>query len=87
MANPFVPAVNTASTVPWFQKPVLPLRVASEVLGVSRSSLYRLQASGKLTFSRIGGKTVVRTSSVTAYLEAIEDWSSTGASGAKAVRS
>lgn len=79
MSNEVVPAVNTASTVPWFQKPVLPLRVASEVLGVSRSSLYRLQASGKLTFSRIGGKTVIKTASVIAYLETIEDWQSPGA--------
>lgn len=62
--------------IPWAQKPVLPLRVASEVLGVSRSTLYRLQAGGKLTFSRVGGKTVIRTASVIAYLEAIEDWPS-----------
>lgn len=79
MPNAVIPAVNTASTVPWFQKPVLPLRVASEVLGVSRSSLYRLQAGGKLTFSRVGGKTVIRTKSVLAYLEEIEDWPSPGA--------
>lgn len=76
MANPVVHAANAAPTVPWFQKPVLPLRVASEVLGVSRSSLYRLQAGGKLTFARIGGKTVIRTESVIALLEAIEDWPS-----------
>jgi excisionase family DNA binding protein len=86
MTNENMPAAKSAYHVPWFHRPVLPLVVAAEVLGISRSGLYRLQASGKLTFSRIGKKTVVRTSSVTAYLETIEDWSSTGEAGAKAVQ-
>lgn len=62
------------TVTPWAQRPLLPLRVAADLLGISRSGLYRLQASGKLTFGKVGGKTVVKTSSLISYLETIEEW-------------
>ncbi|THF59855.1 helix-turn-helix domain-containing protein [Ollibium composti] len=74
MTNANLTAAKSASQIPWPQKPVLPLRVAADLLGISRSSLYRLQAGGKLTFARVGGKSVVRTPSLLAYLETIEEW-------------
>lgn len=71
-ANAIVPTAKTASGVPWPQRPVLTLRVAGDLLGVSRSSLYRLRARGELTFARVGGKSVVITNSLIGYLETIQ---------------
>lgn len=75
------------TVTPWAQKPLLPLRVAADLLGISRSGLYRLQASGKLTFAKVGGKTVVKTPSLIDYLETIEEWPvGERACGAKAMQ-
>ena len=73
MTHESLPAAKSASTIPWTDKPLLSLRAASDLLSVSRSGLYRLQASGKLTFGKVGGRTVVRTRSLIEYLETIED--------------
>ncbi len=73
--------------IPWAQKPLLPLRVAADLLGISRSGIYRLQASGKLTFAKVGGKTVVKTHSLIGYLETIEEWpAGEQGRGAKAIQ-
>lgn len=70
----------------WSQRPLLHIRTAAELLGVSRSGIYRLEAAGKLAFGKIGGRTVVRTDSLIRYLEEVEDWTSgqQGAAGRKA---
>lgn len=70
----------------WSQRPLLPIKTAAELLGVSRSSIYRLESAGHLAFSKIGHRTVVRTASLLRYLENVEDWSSSeqGAAGRKA---
>lgn len=88
MTNANLPAAKSVSQVPWNQRPLLTLRVASDLLGISRSGLYRLQANGKLTFAKVGGKTVIRTPSLIGYLETIEEWptssaQSRGATGAQ----
>lgn len=71
--------MTISSEIPWVQKPILPLRVAADLLCISRSSLYRLRADGKVTFTRVGGKSVVRTASIVAYLEEIGGLPSDGA--------
>lgn len=70
----------------WSQRPLLSIKVAAELLGVSRSGVYRLEAADKLSFAKIGGRTVVRVASLVSYLESIEDWTSShqGAAGRKA---
>lgn len=60
--------------IPWQHRPLLPLRVAGELLGVGKSSLYRLRASGQLTFAKIGGKTYIKTPSLLDYFETSEEW-------------
>jgi excisionase family DNA binding protein len=81
MANANVPlssAKNTSNII-WSDKPLLPLRTAADLLGISRSGLYRLQASGKLTFCKLGGRTVVKTTSLISYLDTIEEMPAAGA--------
>jgi predicted DNA-binding transcriptional regulator AlpA len=66
-------AIKTRSDIPWRDRPILRLDDAAALLGgVSRSNLYRMQASGQLVFVKIGGRTGVRTSSVIDYLAALE---------------
>jgi excisionase family DNA binding protein len=63
-----------AQKLQWHEKPVLPLREAAEVLGISRSGIYRLQAAGKITFAHIGSKVVVKVPSIIAYLKSVDAW-------------
>ena len=70
--------MTISSEIPWVQKPILPLRVAADLLCISRSGLYRLRADGKLHFAKVGGKAVVKTPSLIAYLEEIDGLSSAG---------
>ncbi|MEO5760344.1 MAG: helix-turn-helix domain-containing protein, partial [Mesorhizobium sp.] len=48
----------------WRQRPFLPLITAAELLGLSPSSLYRMESEGKLTFNKLGGRTLVAVASV-----------------------
>lgn len=75
-----------AGDIHWSQRPLLPVKIVAELLGVSRSGVYRLQSAEKLAFGKIGGRTVIRTDSVLRYLEEVEDWtpSQQGAAGRKA---
>lgn len=88
MTHDNLPAAKSASTIAWTDKPLLSLRAASDLLSVSRSGLYRLQASGKLTFGKVGGRTVVKTKSLISYLDTIEEMPAAGeqSRSAKAMR-
>lgn len=60
----------------WRARPVLPLKTAARLTGVSVSSLYRYQAAGKIEFCRLGdSRTLVRTSSLIEFIDSAEDWS------------
>ncbi|WLR98741.1 helix-turn-helix domain-containing protein [Shinella sumterensis] len=74
------------TAIHWSQRPLLPLDVAAGLLGISRSGMYRLVHKGDLVFTKVGGRTVVRTKSLQDYLESREDWSPVGEPDAKAVR-
>jgi hypothetical protein len=60
--------------LPWQQTAQLPLSRASEIAGVSTSSLYALEAQGKLTFRRLAGRTLVSTPSLISLIESSEPW-------------
>lgn len=86
-----MPSTNVSIAAPikeihWSQRPLLPIKTVAELIGVSRSSIYRLEAAEKLSFAKVGGKTVVRTRSLLCYLDTVEDWTSghQGAAGRKA---
>ncbi|MCP3417785.1 helix-turn-helix domain-containing protein [Bradyrhizobium brasilense] len=60
---------------PWRERPLLPLKVASEIAGVSPASLYRFSDEGKLKLRELGGRTLVDTQSLIALIETAKDWS------------
>ncbi|MER9166216.1 helix-turn-helix domain-containing protein [Mesorhizobium australicum] len=60
--------------IPWRQRPFLPLITAAELLGVSPSSLYRMESEGKLTFNKLGGRTLVAVSSLVKLIDTAECW-------------
>lgn len=49
----------------------LSISAAAAQLGVARSTLYRLRASGEIGFSRIAGKPVVLRSELDRYVETL----------------
>lgn len=60
--------------IPWRQRPFLPLITAAELLGLSPSSLYRLEAEGRLSFNRLGGRTLVAVTSLVKLIDGAEEW-------------
>lgn len=68
------PRVSQSSGIPWRQRPLTPLRTAAELAGVSRTTLYRLEAEGRLHFGRINGKVLVKTESLVRLVDNVDDW-------------
>jgi predicted DNA-binding transcriptional regulator AlpA len=62
------------SSIPWRDRPFLPLLSAAELLGLSPSSLYRLETEGKLRFRRLGGRTLVAVDTIVALIDTADDW-------------
>lgn len=60
--------------IPWRQRPFLPLLAAAELLGLSPSSLYRMESEGKLTFNKLGGRTLVTVGSLMKLIETADTW-------------
>lgn len=76
------------STIPWRERPFVPLLMAAELLGLSPASLYRLETEGKLTFRRLGGRTLVAVETIVTLIDAAEDWApSDRGAAARAARS
>jgi hypothetical protein len=73
--QPASEAAKLAPTrIPWRERPLQTLKTASEIAGVSVSSLYRLAAEGKLRFRKLAGRTVVETPSLVALVDSAEAW-------------
>ena len=66
---------SAAADIPWSQRPVLSLKDAAKIAGISVSSLYRYEAAGRLAFGRLGGRTLVQTESLIRLIDSIEPWS------------
>ncbi len=64
-----------ASSVPWQARPLTSLQTAGALVGVSVASLYKFAAEGRLVFKRLGGRTLVETSSLVDLIGRVEDWS------------
>jgi hypothetical protein len=62
---------------PWRERPLLPLKVASEVIGVSVASLYRFADEGRLRLRTLAGRTLADTKSVIALADSATDWKPT----------
>lgn len=82
IAPPVAPAIAPritprrarADAVPWQNRPYLRMDLTAEVTGLSRSTLYRLAAAGRLTLRRLAGRVVVETASVLTLLDDAEPW-------------
>jgi hypothetical protein len=59
---------------PWRDRPLLQLKIASEIAGVSPASLYRFSDEGKLKLRELAGRTLVDTKSLISLIESAKDW-------------
>lgn len=67
------PTAPVAHTL-WRDRPLLPLKIASEVVGVSIGSLYRFSDEGRLKLRTLAGRTLVDTKSLIALADSAQDW-------------
>jgi len=72
--NYVTPTVSAIAYTPWRERPLLPLKIASEVAGVSPASLYRFSDEGRLKLRELGGRTLVDTPSLIALIGTAKDW-------------
>lgn len=63
-----------ASLVPWQERPLVTIQLASEVSGVSPTSIYRLAGEGRLTLRRLAGRVLVETPGLVKLIESAEPW-------------
>ncbi len=61
-------------SLPWQRRAFVSLQLASQISGVSRTTLYRCANAGKLRLKRLGGRVVVPTEDLIQLIEAAEDW-------------
>lgn len=61
-------------SVPWRERPFVPLLTAAELLGLSPATIYSLEAKGDLTFRRIGGRTLVSVETIISLIDSAEQW-------------
>ena len=60
--------------VHWRDTPLIRMRDASEILGLSVASLYRLAHEGKLVLKKLEGRTLVETRSLIEVADSASDW-------------
>ncbi|WP_417578592.1 hypothetical protein [Pelagibacterium sp.] len=58
----------------WRARPLLPIKMAANIAGVSPASLYRAQTDGSIEFKRLAGRTLVTTQSLVAMIDGAEPW-------------
>ena len=68
------PGQSVAGYTPWRDRPLLQLKTASEIAGVSPASLYRFSDEGRLKLRELGGRTLVDTKSLIALIDSAKDW-------------
>ncbi len=73
-ADHITPAFPVPAYTPWRERPLLPLKIASEIAGVSPASLYRFSDEGRLKLRELGGRTLVDTTSLIALIDTAKDW-------------
>ena len=66
---------NSNSTLtPWRERPFLTMQAASEIAALSPASLYRFAAEGRLVLKKLGGRTLVATSSLEQLIATAAAW-------------
>jgi hypothetical protein len=62
------------SNIPWRARPLVTINVASQVSGISSSSIYRLASQGRLSLKRLAGRVLVETAGLIKLIETAEPW-------------
>ncbi|WP_026606044.1 hypothetical protein [Methylocapsa acidiphila] len=60
--------------LPWRDRPLTQLALASQVSGLSQTSIRREAARGNLVLKRLAGRVLVETSSLVKLIESAEPW-------------
>lgn len=60
--------------IAWRDRPFVSVSEAAALLSVSRATLYRMRADRKLDFVKIGGRSLIRVSSLAALVDGAETW-------------
>lgn len=63
-----------SARVPWRDRPLTTLQAAAEISGLSTGTLYRFEKAGKLSFKRLGGRTLVDTQSLIELVDSAGDY-------------
>lgn len=63
-----------AGSTPWRERPFLTLQDAAEIVGCSTATLYGAAAAERLELCRLGGRTLVKTPSLIAYIGTAKPW-------------
>jgi len=63
-----------AGATPWRDRPFLTLQDAAEIVGCSTATLYGAAAAERLELCRLGGRTLVKTPSLVAYIATAKRW-------------
>ena len=74
MASTDTRSSKRADTIPWQMRPHLRMDVTADITGLSRTTIYRLAAEGRLTLKRLAGRVGVETVGVVRLVENAEPW-------------
>jgi hypothetical protein len=77
--------IKDLATIPWEQRPLLPLPTAAEVLGCSVSQVYSLGHRGEIELVTVAGRTQARTPSIIRLINQATPWVSASHRTAQAV--
>ncbi len=66
--------MSDAQKVHWRDRPLLTIKEASAIAGVSIVTVYRQAKAERLTLKSLSGRTMVDTNSLAAFLDTAEDW-------------
>jgi hypothetical protein len=78
---------DARNEIPWRERPLQSMQVASDIACVSKASLYRFAKEGRLTLKRLAGRTLVETTGLIELLENADEWTpSTRPEKARATR-
>lgn len=66
--------ISSSEMPPWRERQFLTMKTAAAIAGVSPASLYRFAAEDRLHLRKLGGRTLVVTTSLITLLDEAEEW-------------
>jgi hypothetical protein len=68
------PSQRATLAIGWRDRPFQSMRSASDILGLSTATLYKMAARGDLHLKRLANRTLVATSEVVRLVDTAEEW-------------